>query len=166
MKYKDFEFPTNPSKIEVQAERNISVKPSLNRKWVNQNVSENPVKITGSGIFYGDSAQTICNELQRLVSEESSGWLFAPTIEPVKAFFESFTYSKDTSKNRLDYSFIFKEDMRGRNAKHHFSFTYADENENAFDIANRTGVSVNKIMEINDFSSPFEIEQGSKVRLI
>ncbi len=165
LKYKNFEFPANPASIEFLSSSNCCSKPVFDENSAVENISVNPVKITGEGEFFADSAQEYCSYLQNLLKSKKSGWLFVPSAPPVKAYFTEFKFSKNTKRNSILYFFEFTEDCSGRKAERLFKYTYAEKNENAFEIANRCDVSVNEIMRLNDFKSPFDIPQGSRVAI-
>ena len=46
-----------------------------------------------------------------------------------------------------------------------FGYTLAAENENLFDIAARTGVGIEKIIDFNSFEEPFSVREGDRVWL-
>ncbi|MGN1202221.1 MAG: LysM peptidoglycan-binding domain-containing protein [Eubacterium sp.] len=163
LKYKDFEFPVNPGSIEILSSTNCSSKEIYGGNSVCENVSVNPIAVTGSGEFYGDNCEEHCAALQNLLKSTSSGWLFLPSAPPVKAFFTEFKFSKNSKKNSISYSFRFTEDCSSKKTQKAFNYTVAAQNENAFEIAGRCGVSVNDIMSLNDLKSPFDISQGDKV---
>lgn len=165
LKYKEFEFPSNPGKIEILSSASCSSKPVLSGGSAVENISADPIVVCGSGEFYGEGCEEYCARLQNILKDTSSGWLFIPSSPPVKAFFTAFSFSKNTKKNSVLYSFKFTEDCLDRMAERKFDCTVARTGENAYEIANRTGISVNDIMLLNDFKSPFDIEEGDRVVL-
>ena len=165
LKYKNFEFPANPSKIEILSSSNCNGKPIFNGNSAVENVSVNPVIVTGNGEFFGEGGENYCATLQNILKSTESGWLFLPSAPPVKAYFTEFKFSKDTKRNSVLYSFKFTEDCTDRKAERLFKYIVAEEGENAFEIANRCKVSVNDIMRLNDLKSPFEISKGDRVVL-
>lgn len=165
MKFKSFEFPVNPSVIKISADRSTEINKTVSGKSVSENASLNPVVISGEGEFFGEKAQEWCDCLHTLVKASSAGWLFTPSAAPVFAYFTEFSYSINAEKSSAQYSFKFIQADTKREEEKHFGFTYALPDENAFDIAYRTGVSVNEIMRLNDFKGPFDINEGDKVVL-
>lgn len=165
LKYKNFEFPSNPGSIEIISSSNFSSKPVFGGNSVCENISVNPVVVRGNGEFYGYRSEEYCSALQNLLKSTQSGWLFVPSSHPIKAFFTEFKFNKSSRKNAVVYSFEFTEDCTSRKPERVFESTTAKESENAFDIAERCGVSVNDIMRCNDFKSPFDICAGDKVVL-
>lgn len=165
MKYKSFTFPSNPSEIKILGNRNIRTEPLFGASACVSNVSADPTVIKGSGAFFGNEGGKHAHMLHNLLKEEDSGWLFAPCAIPVQAFFEAFTSEYNAAKNCVSYTFSFIEDCTPYKSQFDFGFTYARDGENAFDIAGRTGVSVDKIMESNSFVTPFDINKWDKVAL-
>lgn len=165
MKYKDFDFPSNPSKIVVKAKTNISEGCVIGES---PNVSSNAKmakEISGNGVFFDDKAIFYAQKLCDMLLSTESGILIVPGVYPMDAFFSDFSYEIDTKKNCVSYSFSFVEDCKNKNLQYDFGFTYAKSGENAFDIANRTGTDVETIIKNNVLSSPFEIKSGDKVVL-
>jgi hypothetical protein len=165
MKFKDFEFPSNPNTIEITSNRNVNINCVYGEKSVTENVSCNPTVISGSGSFFGDNADEYCTRLSRLLKIESSGWLYCPNAYPIKAFFSEFTYKVDSEKGCVQYNFTFIEDCSSKQEEKKFCYTISQKDENAFDIANREGVSVDDVMTLNDFKSPFDIKEGTTVKI-
>lgn len=165
MKYKDFEFPTNPATLEISSKQNISVTDVYGSKGVAENVSAIPTVITGSGVFYGEKAHEHCTYLARLLKDSDSGWLHCPTAYPVKAFFADFVYKVNSEKSCISYSFRFIEDCNETKTEKKLYYTYVLDGENCFDIAYRENVSVNDIMRLNDLKTPFDIVQGERMKI-
>lgn len=165
MKYKDFTFLNNPSVIKTTVSSNCNTTPQPDFNSVVENVSLNPAVITGNGEFYGDAGQEACAYLQHLFREKTSGWLFAPNIVPVKAFFTEFEWEQSSKNKSCSYSFKFVEDCGDKQEIENLSFTTAKSGQNAFDIAFENGVSVDDIMKLNDLKTPFDIKENDKVVL-
>ncbi len=165
LKYKEFEFPVNPDSIEISSSSNCSSKPVFGGNSNVENVSVNPIIVSGNGEFFGESAREYCACLQNLLKRKESGWLFVPSSPPVKAYFTEFKFSRNTKRNSISYFFVFTEECSDRKSERLFKYTYAEKDENAFELANRCNVSVNDIMRLNDFKSPFELTEGDRVVL-
>ena len=165
LKYKNFEFPSNPSKIEILSSSNCNNKPIFDSSSAVENVSVNPIIVMGGGEFFGEGREEYCATLQNLLKSTESGWLFLPSVPPVKAYFTELKFGQGTKRNSISYSFEFTEDCTDRRPERLFKYTVAGDGENAFEIANRCNVSVNDIMRLNDLKSPFEISKGDRVVL-
>lgn len=165
LKYKNFEFPMNPESLKISSSTNCEKRAVFGKNSIVQNVSLNPVTVTGNGEFYGDKGDEYCAVLQNMLKNKSSGWLFLPGGHCVKVFFTEFSFHKKSKKNAVQYSFAFTEDCTDRKAQRNLKYTLAEKDENAFEIANRCDVSVNDIMKLNDLKSPFDINFGDRVVL-
>lgn len=165
MSYKDVEFLSNPEVINISLSANISEKPLLNSDSAVNNVSRNAVVISGSGCFWGKAALSAARELKSLQRSSSSGWLFLPDGSCYDAFFSSLTIKEEAQKDCVSYSFSFIENCNHTSAEYDFGFTYAEEGENMFDIAHRCSVKIEKLMQLNNFKTPFCINAGDRVVL-
>lgn len=165
MKFKNFEFPSNPSKIEILSSSAHSSKAELNGSSVVENISIKPTVICGSGEFYGEGGEEYCARLQNMLKDTTAGWLFVTSAPPVRVFFTEFKFGKCTGKNAVSYSFEFTEDCTDKKVYRQADYITACDSDNAFEIANRFGVSVSDIMRLNDFKTPFDIKKGDRVVL-
>lgn len=165
MNYKDFSFDVNPSDVKIEFSKKISCENIIFSHSKTDEISFNPVIISGEGYFCGKNAKNYAHELMRIFKDRGSDYLFAPDIDPVKAFFDNLCISYNADKNCLSYKFSFIEDCTGKESTYDFGFTYANKGENLYDIANRMGVSVETIVENNDFEDLFSVSEGDKVCL-
>lgn len=165
MKFRDFVFPSNPSLIKSSFSSKFSDTSVPGENSIVENVSINPAVITGNGEFFGDDALENCTFLQRLLKERISGWLFAPGITPIKAFLTEFEWEKSSKSKSCSYSFKFVEDSTDKQEREEMTFVTAKEGQNAFDIAFENGVSVDDIMSLNEFKTPFDIKENDRVIL-
>ena len=165
MKYKDYEFPQTPSKIEILSNTNVSKSPVFDGNSVVENVSVNPVTVKCTGEFFGKEGRECCDMIQNLLKQSDAGWLFAPELSPVKAFLTSFSYSKGVDKNSISYVLEFTECCDSSKGTAVINYTVCRAGENAFDIANRCSIDVETVMKLNDFISPFDINEGDKVMI-
>ncbi len=165
MQYKDFVFPQNPAEIKVESSGLQTVK-SVNGEtpFVNGG-GRKPVVVSGEGSFYGDNAVTDALSLQHFLSSSESGWLIVPASPPIKAFLTSFSSVCNAVKNCVFYTFTFTEDCSHKKYGGNPKYTYAQVDENLFDVSRRTGVSIDKIMEVNDFETPFSVRNQNRVML-
>ncbi len=165
MKFKDFTFPSNPKEIEINTSSNIQSKGIYGGSSATENVSVNPIIISGRGEFFCDNAEELCLYLQHMLGDKTAGELMLPSSAGINAFLTEFAYSKSSKKGSIDYRFIFTESCSGSNYKRMAESTISGKDENAFDIANRCGISVSDIMRLNDFPTPFSINEGERVVL-
>lgn len=165
MKYKDFEFPINPGEIEIKYSRKISEKSLIDSDTSVYNFCKNPSVISGSGKFFGKSANEYLNHLCYLNKNSESGWLFLPNGECFDAFFKDLYIKQNSKEESVFYSFVFIENCHHKSVNEKLDFTTVKKNENLFDVANRCGVLIEKIMENNDYKTPFDVKKGDEVKL-
>ena len=103
--------------------------------------------------------------LRRLLLPGQAHWLFAPGAEPMRAYLTRFDYTCTTARDGVQYSFTFTEDCDPAPRYAPYGSTRVRQGENAFDIAARTGVSVDTIVALNRLASPFDLTPGEKVVL-
>ena len=121
--------------------------------------------ITGKGWWYGGRALEMAQVLRRLLLPGQAHWLFAPGAEPMRAYLTRFDYTCTTARDGVQYSFTFTEDCDPAPRYAPYGSTRVRQGENAFDIAARTGVSVDTIVALNRLASPFDLPPGEKVVL-
>lgn len=165
MRYKGFEFPMNPSVIETKYSGNIKETPLLESDSAVEAASINAAVISGEGSFFGEDAFAFAAELERLSASAESGWLFLPGGGCFDAYLKELTVKTDAKKNEVFYTFKFIENCSHRKNELRLDFVTARDGENLFDIAYRCKAPLEKIMELNDFKSPFDIKAGDKVML-
>lgn len=165
MKFGEFIFPSNPCELEVALSANVSIKPIFGKSSKTDSISVNPLIVRGSGVFYGDEAENTCLYLQHMLRLREAYPLFLPSYSGFNAYLTEFTYKKNAGAEYASYSFVFTERCSDKAEKRSFCFTQAQEGENAFVIAARCNVSVNDIMRLNDFMTPFDIKAGERVML-
>lgn len=165
MKYKDFEFQANPFSVEVAKSKNISEHPLFDIGSAVREISKNAAVIRVQGRFYGDTSQALAARLEILHDDKGSGWLFLPNGDCFNAYFKELNLKIEATENSVYYSAVFVENENHKSFNADFAYTIASDNENAFDIAERCGVSVESIMKNNDIKTPFDIKKGNKVVL-
>lgn len=165
MKFKNFEFPANPSEITVNNTSNCHSSALPWKNSVVENISINPATVEGKGEFYSNNGLEACSRLQKMLREKTSGWLFAPGIVPLKAFLTDFNWKQNSKSKSFLYNFKFVEDCTEKSEIENLSFVIALQGQNAFDIAFENGVSVDDIMILNNLITPFDIKENDRVVL-
>ncbi|MCI9112220.1 MAG: LysM peptidoglycan-binding domain-containing protein [Eubacterium sp.] len=165
MKYKDFEFPSNPSVLKVELSDNVVEKPLFGSDSAVYSISHNAALISGEGCFWGKDGIVFSRELKALQKSSSSGWLFLPDGGCYNAFLTALTVKEDARKGCVFYTFSFTENCNHKKDEFDFGFTYALENENMFDISHRCGVEIERLMQLNNIETPFSVSVGDKVVL-
>ncbi len=163
LKYKDFEFLQNPQKISVKKSKSIALKPIPGLGTAAQEICGDAAVIKISGRFYGQEGEAAVKKLYALQSQKHAGALFLPGGDYFNAFFISFEATRNATENYISYSAQFTEAQTGKSADLICKSTVARENENAFEIAARCGVSVEDIMRLNCFKTPFDVPLGARV---
>ena len=165
MRYKDFEFPSNPAVIKTELSNNVREDPLFGRDSAVYNVSRNAAVISGEGSLWDTDRITVATELKQLHKRGGAGWLFLPDGSCYNAFFTLLTISEDAKKGCITYAFSFTENCDHTETEYDFGYTYAKENENMFDIAFRCNTQIEKLMGLNDFETPFSVNAGDRVVL-
>lgn len=165
MKYMDFEFCVNPKSLKISCSKHFSSGVPITGFESKSETAVAPRVITGSGIFSGSDAVSNILRFESLLRIKGGGTLFLPELAPQTAFFSKLDYEISAENNAVYYSFEFIQSKGDAKALADFGFTYALSGENAFSIANRTGVAIEKIMAVNGYPEPFCIKVGEKVLL-
>lgn len=165
MKYKNYEFPANPCTVKVKSKREIKKTPLIDKSTAVEDICCEGAVISGSGEFYGDNAVEACMYLSRLFKQNGSGWLICPCAIAMLAYFTAFSYEVNSTKNSVSFCFEFTQDYDTAQYYADADCTFAQADENAFDIADRVGISVSRLMEINNFENAFAIKAGERVKI-
>lgn len=165
MEYRGLSFPINPASIKTKFSKNIKSKTIPFAFCKVQEINDYPTVVTANGKFVGSSAMQFSYELMRVYKQNGSSYLLMPDSLPVKAYFKNLELSYDAKNSCVNYQVEFIEDVSSKKGKFDFGYTYALANENVYDVANRTNVDVEKIVEHNDFCDLFSLKEGDKVWL-
>jgi hypothetical protein len=165
MSYMGFTLCVNPESISLALSKSVSRQPFLSRKSRVSGISRQPCVIKGKGILFGENAQLQANELGRLFMSERSAWLFSPVIEARKMFFTSLEIKAGATREGIEYSFEFCEDISDKEYRYPFTYTYALEGENLFDIASRCHIEIGELFNLNAYPDLFSVREGDKVWL-
>ncbi len=165
MKFKNFEFPANPETVSVDYSDNIREFPLFDSDSAVCRVSRNAAQIRCGGAFWGEDRLVLAQELKGLFRDCSSGWLFLPDGECFDAFLVSLSVTETAKKGCVSYSMVFRENCSHKKSTAQLDCTYAQENENMFDIAYRCGARVETLMELNEYKTPFSVQAGDRVML-
>lgn len=165
MRYKDFVFASNPSKIEVLSSKSVSERALVNGGFSTAENSKNACVIKAEGTLYGEEAQSQLQGLTRLFNESGAGWLFLPNGRCFNAYFKTLITTQSADKGSVSYGITFVEKPAHRSEYYPFGYTYAQEGENAFDIAERCNISIEDLMDCNSIKTPFDIKGGDRIWL-
>lgn len=165
MRFGPYTFLQNPGQVQVES-RSLQREEQLLSGGVRVvPAGRRATVITGKGWWYGRRATEMAAALQRMVLPGRPYWLFAPGAEPMRAYLTRFDYTCTSARDGVQYSFTFTEDCDPAARYAPYGITRVREGENAFDVAARTGVSVDTIVALNRLASPFDLAPGRKVVL-
>lgn len=165
LKYKDFEFLQNPAEISVEKSKDISERSLLSAGSAVEEIAEKAAKITICGRFYGAQSAEAAAKLTALHDDTGAGPLVLPDGEFFSAYFSSLLIKQNAAENSVEYELGFTEEKSGRNYKKRRRYVFAESGENCFDIAAANSVKLEKIMELNGFKTPFDLQEGQRVRI-
>lgn len=165
MNYKGFEFDANPNTLKASYTKAISKKRIPFSTSVSEEISSTEAVISGNGFFVGEDAMKKAYEMLRVFNKKGSDYLFCSSALPIKAFFCDLDISYSSVEDKVSYSFTFVQDADNKASDFDFGYTIAKQGENAFDIANRMGVDIDKIVEANSLEDLFSICEGDKIWL-
>ncbi len=153
----------NPQKISVKKSKTIVLKPLPGLGTATQEICDDAAVIKISGRFYGQNGEAAVKRLYALQSQKHAGALLLPGGDYFDAYFTSFEATRNAAENYISYSAQFTQAQTGKSANLICKNTVARENENAFEIAARCGVSVEDVMRLNCFKTPFDVPLGARV---
>lgn len=110
MSYKNYIWPFNPKKIQVEYSRNISNLKLPLFGSVLQDMGCDKRVITGTGEFIGDGCLAEFNRLASVFTEGGGGTLRLPGVAPFQAAFTSLKMIGEAQPDCVTYSFVFVED--------------------------------------------------------
>lgn len=164
LKYKGYTFPKNPKSIVISASKHLSENKINGYRTQTTEICKNPCIITvEGGITQNITEET--EKLKKLQSEKDSGYLQIPYADTYDAFFEKIEFKISAKNEKIIYKATFKENQKERLDTVKITKTTVLKGENLFDISARTGISVEKLIEINNLKSPFDIEENREVTL-
>lgn len=167
MSFKNFVWENNPEKLAVTISDKMSADFYPKLTSTVSFVAQQPKIVTGEGVFFGENAYLKINLLEEVFDEKTSGQLFMPSMKPLNAFFTKLEIIGEPKKDCIKYAFTFTQDMESveETGDVSGSITKVRAGENLFDVVNRTGVSADTIMELNDFVDMFSAREGEQVGL-
>lgn len=165
LKYKDFEFEQNPAEISVEKSKEISERSLLSAGSAVEEIAQKAARITVNGRFYGAHSGENAAKLAALYEDDGAGELTLPDGRYFKAYFTSLSLNQNAAENSAQYKLCFTEESPGNCYKRLRSYVFAKADENCFDIAYANSVKLEDIIELNGFKTPFDVQEGQKVRI-
>ncbi len=164
--YKNFTLPENPEDISINKSKNINTRSLPGAGSAVDEISGNAAVINVSGRLYGEDREVLAAKLSALHDEYGAGALYLPGGEFFYAYFSQLKLKRNAAQSCIFYELIFVEDEIHKNALAQPDSVIALSGENAFDIASRCGVPVERIVEKNSLKTPFDIEEGQRLTII
>jgi len=165
MRYKGFAFPVNPGEISLTLSRNIRTEAAAFRRVRVSDTGKCPCTVSGSGCFFGEDAEEQAYRLMTVFQSEGAAWLYAPSLPPMRMFFQSLQIYRSADKQCVQYRFSFTEATPLKQHTRQCRYTYVRENETLFDVANRTGIAVEELAQRNCVKDLFSLGEGDKLWL-
>lgn len=169
MKFKSFQWPHNPAKLNVANERDIRELRMPFSGGALQDYGSKKRVVTGEGEFNGSSCLADYQQLSALFSAGSTGLLSLPGMEPFMATLFSLELIGKAQPNSIAYRFVFWEDQSAKtdlvpSTQHACHICTKDEN--LWSIAALNGTTVEKLAQLNpQIKWPNQLEEGEQVVL-
>ena len=168
MKYKNYTFMHNPSKINVTVVRNIKEIGIPFNGSIFQDYGRQKRIVSGSGNFLGDNCIEQFNELFNIFKMGGTGYLTIPSMEPFLAVFKSLELEGSIYPNMITYSFEFWEDMGilSDNTLEKGSYHVVKSGDTLWSIALKYGLKNEDLIELNsNIKNPNFLTVNQKVIL-
>lgn len=169
MSYKNYVWPFNPEKIQVEYTRNLCEISLPFSGSVLQDLGFGKRVVTGRGEFIGSKCMEEFIRLQAAFAEEGSGTLRLPGTEPFQAAFSSLKMAGEAQPDCVAYEFKFleDEDLSGTDAGAADTGIYiCTGGESLWSVANSCGATVDKLKALNPMIQwPNSLEAGQRVVL-
>ena len=107
MQYRDFVWPNNPSRFEVEYRRTLHSYKLPFSGYVVQNLGLQNKIIRGSGEFVGPEAYENFRRLAALFEENKGGKLIHPVWPTMLAYFAKLNLLQEPKEDHISYSFEF-----------------------------------------------------------
>lgn len=150
MSFGDFVFFQNPEKIEIVSKRKIAKKEIPNNCDTVWDFGYGGRSIKGKGEFFGSDCVEQFKYLHDVMKHGGVHALYIPGVGKINAVFNNLTMLGEDHENAVSYSFVFTE-VCSRKAL--FDDTVkeisAQDGECLWDIAFRTGIEVEKLLQAN-----------------
>ena len=170
MSFKNYIWPFNPSKIEVEYSRNINKLKLPLYGSILQDLGCDKRVVTGSGEFIGNGCTSEFNKLAEVFNSGGSGTLCLPYISPFTAAFVSLKMVGEAQPDCISYKFIFIEDEDEKSKQSDYllgtGFYVCKGGENLWGVANMFHTDADTLKSLNPMIEwPNYLEKGTKVVL-
>ncbi len=148
MSYKDFVFPTNPSKIKISHTRKISQQEIPLSNSLSFDMGKNCRVITGDGEFYGEDCVKSFDRLKAVFERDGGGILYIPSQKPIYALFSFLDFTADDKEGIIEYSFEFVESFENVSEEQKYEYI-ADGQSSLWDISYKFDKYIKDLIELN-----------------
>lgn len=150
MSFGDFVFFQNPEKIEIIANRKIAKKEIPDGHDAVWDFGYGGRTVKGNGEFFGEDCTEQFKCLHDVMKRGGVHALYIPGVGKINAVFGSLTMLEEDHENAVSYAFVFTEVCGGEAIPDDTGKeTFVREGECLWDIAYRTGIEVEKLLEAN-----------------
>lgn len=169
MKYKNYTWHHNPSKINISSQRNIKEIIMPFSGAVFQDYGRRKRIVSGEGEFYGIDCIEQFNSLFSIFSQDSEGYLTLPGIQSFLALFHRLELLGETAPNVVTYKFEFWEvlnesdqNVKSWNTNYHI----VRNGETLWDIAQKYNLDITKLLKLNlEIKNPNTLYANERVKL-
>ncbi|QEY35478.1 LysM peptidoglycan-binding domain-containing protein [Caproiciproducens galactitolivorans] len=168
MSYKNYIWPFNPQKIQVEYSRNVSNLKLPLFGSVLQDLGCDKRVVTGTGEFIGAGCAEEFSRLASVFTEGGSGTLRLPGVVPFQAAFTSLKMIGEAQPDCVTYSFVFVEDGSAEMPAGTVpgGIYVCAGGENLWSVANRFRTDVDTLKRLNPMIQwPNGLEKGQRVVL-
>ena len=109
MRFKTFTWPHNPHTYAEEFVREPLYQKNDQNITVFQDMGPMKRVITGTGVFFGETAFSDFQTLAALFSEKTTGTLFHPVWGSRTVWFTELELTQDPTENAVSYRFTFRE---------------------------------------------------------
>ncbi len=169
MKYKDYEWPYNPSKLQIKQEKDLVELKLPFVGTVLQNLNCGKKIISGTGELFGSDCFEQYAKLCDLYEDKEKGLLSIPELGTFLASFKKLNITCSCVPNSIVYYFEFWEDKEIQNNSEAMVANYhiVKPGETIFDIAKIYDKTAAELMKLNPWiKRPDEIKSGDRVLLL
>lgn len=165
MRYGNYTWPSNPCDIKISMTRKMSHSFLPGKYELCDEIANGARVVKGEGVFAGENAYSEMMRLKYLFDTVHCAELYVPQLDVMDAYFVSLEIVGETKKDFVRYAFEFVEKVREKKKHQFFTTATVQKDENLFDVAHRTGVSIEEIARLNEIKDAFCVKEGDVVKI-
>lgn len=171
LEFCDFCWQQNPTTLSVSHARQTQVQSVPYLGDIVQDFGKRRITVTGEGVFVGDRAISLFQQLSQFYREETVGVLKLLGLPPIMAKLVELELVGKINPDKVGYRFVFWEDMTTplpKSAQESLDRGYvvAGEADNLWQIANESHTTVERLLSKNPtIQWPGYLKEGQKVML-